>query len=124
MRVRHGLLAVVVALMVAACIPLASGTTIPATGASTEAACMAARVEGELIAHPVSGLGLILADGQLLEVQWAPGYAAVDQVLRDAAGRIVARPGDRIEIGGGQKGPWIACPGTVKVLAKASPGLS
>jgi hypothetical protein len=84
---------------------------------------MAALAEGELIAHPASGLGLRLADGQVLEVVWAPGYSVVDQVLRDATGSAVASLGDRVQVGGGGNGPWFAChqPGSVKVIARASP---
>jgi hypothetical protein len=85
---------------------------------------MAALVEGELVGHPTSGLGLRLADGEVLEVVWAPGYSVAKGVLRDASGTAVAGKGDRVQVGGGQRGPWIAChePGSVKVLTSASPG--
>lgn len=83
---------------------------------------MAARVEGELAVSPESGLGLRLADGRDLKVEWAPGYVVVGHVLRDTGGAVVASLGDRIEIGGGtrQEGTWIACPGKVKLLAGAA----
>lgn len=67
-------------------------------------ACMAALAAGTLALNPESGLGLEAAQ-KPLPVVWPFGFSArVEQgraVLVDPFGKVLARAGDEIEIGGG-----------------------
>ena len=86
--------------------PAPSGEDVPLlTAARPPDACMDALASGRLVATPVSGLGLLAADGSLMAVEWPFGYRAVIVggliVLLDDEGRAVARVGDTIQVGGG-----------------------
>jgi hypothetical protein len=62
-------------------------------------------VEGRLVRHPISGLGLEKDNGVVRGVLWPFGWSARwdgDQIaLINRAGQIVAREGDQISMSGG-----------------------
>lgn len=110
-------------IVVTACSPTASATpgaqaTAQAVGLRTAAvqpqACMDALIGGKLAEHAQSGLGITSADGQQTAVEWPFRYSAwlVDGriVLHDETGKLVAREGDEITVGGGFGNQlWYAC---------------
>jgi hypothetical protein len=78
-------------------------------------ACMGALAIGVLVTDERSGLGFAGDDGDPTPVMWPNGWTAwrVDGkvTLVDRQGRVVAREGDRIEMGGGflPQGAWSTC---------------
>ena len=85
-------------------------------------ACMMALMSGTLARHPETGLGIADPDGTVQPVEWPFGYSARTEVsqtvLLDETGKVVAREGDQVEIGGGLGNGdlWHAC-GGVQVVA-------
>jgi hypothetical protein len=106
--------------------PAATASPV-ATGAATEAplfpiraaaippqACMDALMGGKLARVPASGLGVATVDGGAIAVEWPFHYTAREVegriVLIDETGKIVAREGDEITVGGGMgNGIWYSC---------------
>lgn len=119
--VRAIVIAVVVGVSLAACLP---GAPVGLrTAAAPAQACMDALMVGTLARHPLSGLGITSADGQSTPVEWPFGYTARGQggriVLVDPSGTVVAREGDEIQVGGGfGTNFWHAC-GPVSVAVPA-----
>jgi hypothetical protein len=123
------LLAVTMAAAIVACgeAPVdkqASPTVIPIATqprAEGEIACMTALLEGTLVQDARTGLGVAGRDGPVVPVIWPNGWVAIDGVpvtLVAADGRVVARVGDRIALGGGMVPPgetWLTCPTDIKV---------
>ncbi|HEX7196166.1 MAG TPA: hypothetical protein VF364_04945 [Candidatus Limnocylindria bacterium] len=88
--------------------------------------CHLARAEGRLVAHPAWGLALRPGLHPPYPVVWPHGYAgriAGDRVeLLDHRGRVVARSGDTLEMGGGEArvegvAGFGACPVGIRVIA-------
>ena len=110
---------VLVALAVGACAGPVPAVLIPVpTSAATgfrgfPAACPAALLEGELVADDEFGFVVAHADGFTSAVTWPHGYVARDAARRellDDSGRVVAREGDLVALGGGSAGPgFIVC---------------
>lgn len=111
-------------IVVAACSPAASATPTPpsataqAFGLRTAAvdpqACMDALMGGKLAEHAQSGLGITSADGTQSAVEWPFRYSARVEfgrvILLDETGKVVAREGDEITVGGGFGNQfWHAC---------------
>lgn len=108
---------------VAACSPAAPASPSPAataqafqlrTAAAKPQACMDALIGGKLARHARSGLGITAVDGVQTPVEWPFRYSAwlVDGrvVLHDETGKLVAREGDEITVGGGFGDLlWYAC---------------
>ena len=117
MRRGSAVLLVLLAFAVAACNQL-----VLRTAAAPTEACDAALTGGRLVSSRESGLALQSPGQANLEVTWPFGYRAGGFVgsleLQDETGRILAREGDFIEVGGGLGGDgrWVACPGTVRVV--------
>jgi len=68
-------------------------------------ACPAALLEGELVADDEFGFAVTHADGFTSSVTWPHGYVARDadrRELLDGSGRVIAREGDHIALGGGE----------------------
>jgi hypothetical protein len=112
----------VISLAIAACSSTASATpgapTAQPFGLRTAAvqpqACMDALIVGKLVKHAQSGLGITSADGQQTAVEWPFRYSAWVLngriVLLDETGKVVAREGDEITVGGGFGTQlWYAC---------------
>ena len=88
--------------------------------------CLLAGAEGRLVVHPSWGLAIQSGPNPPYPILWPHGYVgriAGDRVeLLDHRGRVVARSGDSIEMGGGQvtiegvRG-FGACPNSISVLA-------
>jgi hypothetical protein len=76
-----------------------------------------ARNEGTLVRHPQSGAGLRDNAGAVWQVIWPIDYMARDDggrlVVVDGGGNVIARKGDRVEIGGQDVGggTWLGCGG-------------
>ena len=71
-------------------------------------------MSGTLTRNPQPGLGITSADRQATAVEWPFGYSATIASNRvslfDKAGKLVAREGDEITIGGGFGNQlWYAC---------------
>jgi hypothetical protein len=86
-------------------------------------ACMDALLGGVLAVNNQSGLG-VDTDGEKMPVEWPFGYSARMEsgriALLDEAGKVVARVGDEITVGGGFGNQfWHAC-GGVTVTRPAS----
>ena len=68
---------------------------------------------GTLVEDPRSGLGIEDSTGSITPVIWPFGYSTRLDVggiaLVDGEGRVVARVGDTIELGGEGDDFWIAC---------------
>jgi hypothetical protein len=101
--------------------PASSPTRAPVPG-GTAAPCPAALIEGTLVADERQGMALDGTDGVRRQILWPPGYTiqrdASGLVLYDAVGSIVAREGEVVTIGGGERGsdgPWLAC-GDITVM--------
>jgi hypothetical protein len=109
-----------VAIALAGCSILSPATGIRTAPAPAQA-CLAALLGGTLAEHPQSGLGVTSADGQATAVEWPFGYTARNDMgsllLVDERGRVVAREGDEVSVGGGFGNQfWHACgPVTVSV---------
>jgi hypothetical protein len=78
------------------------------------ALCMQALIQGTLARHAEYGLAIANGD-TTTPVMWPHGYVAREGAagleLLDAAGAVVAREGDVVQLGGGEGGGmWIACP--------------
>ena len=71
---------------------------------SSPEACPQARTEGILVRQPQSGAGLRDNAGAVGQVIWPTDYTARDEGVRlvvlDGGGNVLAREGDRVEIGG------------------------
>jgi hypothetical protein len=70
-------------------------------------ACPAALLEGELVADDEFGFVVAHADGFSSAVTWPHGFVARDSPRRellDDSGRVVAREGDFVALGGGETG--------------------
>ena len=119
MRIRRSLsaLLVVAAFAFAACNQL-----VLRTAAAPVEGCDAALTGGRLVSSRESGLALQSPGQANLEVTWPFGYRTGGFVgsleLQDETGRVLAREGDFIEVGGGMGGDgrWVACAGTVRVV--------
>ena len=83
--------------------------------------CMMALMTGTLARNAETGLGVAGPDAQSVGVEWPFGYAAGNElgklVLVDASGRVLAREGDEISLGGGLGADdvFIACGGVTVV---------
>lgn len=83
-------------------------------------ACPAALLEGELVADAEFGFVVDHADGFSSAVTWPHGFVARDaprRELLDDSGRIVAREGDMVALGGGEgsAGPGFVVCGQLEV---------
>jgi hypothetical protein len=81
--------------------------TSASTGIFGPTACPAALLEGELIADDEFGFVVTHRDGFSSPVTWPHGYVARDasrRELLDDSGRVVAREGDFVALGGGETG--------------------
>lgn len=102
-----------------------ASATAPSVGAvalrtwvpSSPEACPAARTEGILVRQPQSGAGLRDNAGAAWQVIWPTDYTARDEggrlVVLDGSGNVIAREGDRVEVGGQDVGggTWLGCGG-------------
>ena len=84
------------------------------TPANEPQACMDALMGGTIVRTPASGLGLQSAGAPVTAVEWPFGYTAAEAngrvSLLDETGKVVAREGDEITIGGGMGNlVWYAC---------------
>lgn len=92
-----------------------SGVAVPIKSApEAPRACMDALLTGILAPSPVSGIGVADPNGQVMPVEWPFGYTGMlaegKLVLLDEAGRLVAKVGDEINVGGGFGTQfWHAC---------------
>lgn len=64
-------------------------------------ACPAALLEGELLADDAGGLMVRHAEGFVMSVVWPDGYVVRGGELLDPTGKVVAREGDVVSLGGG-----------------------
>jgi len=83
--------------------------------------CMAALLEGTLVASGTSGIAVMDPSGGTHEITWPFGYSGrVDAAglhLIDDTGSVVATVGDIVQVGGGETGnTWLACGGITIVL--------
>lgn len=84
---------------------------------SSPEGCPMARTEGTLVRQPQSGAGLRDNAGAVWQVVWPTDYVARDEAGRlavlDGGGNVIAREGDRVEIGGQDVGggTWLGCGG-------------
>lgn len=123
-RIRRLLAGSLLVIAVAACSPAASPTPLAsapagqAVGLRTAAvqpqACMDALLGGTLTKHAQSGLGITSADGQQTPVEWPFRYSSRLEggriILLDETGKVVAREGDELNVGGGFGNQfWHAC---------------
>lgn len=104
---------VLVATTLAACAARGPADLIPVPTSAASgfrggpAACPAALLEGELVADDEFGFIVAHADGFTSAVTWPYGYVARDALRRellDGSGRVVAREGDFVALGGGETG--------------------
>lgn len=110
MRILRLVLVLVAVAAVGCAAPAPAGLIpVPTSAASGfpggPAACPAALLEGELVADDEFGFVVAHADGFTSAVTWPHGYVARDaprRELLDDTGRIVAREGDLLALGGGQ----------------------
>jgi len=84
-------------------------------------ACPAALLEGELVPDEEFGFVVAHPDGLSSPVTWPYGYVARDaerRELLDETGRVVAREGDQVALGGGegQQGPGFVVCGQLDVF--------
>ena len=101
---------VLVAAFVVACAAPAPADVIPVptsapTGLFGPPGCPAALLEGELVADDEFGFVVAHVDGFSSPVTWPHGFFARDAPRRelfDASGRLVAREGDHVALGGGE----------------------
>ena len=118
------MVAVAAGLMVAitGCTPLVPVPTQEPQPPGTPQACMAALIAGTLVADVRWGIALDDPAGFVREVVWPSGYAARDDgrlLLLNEAGRVVAREGDQVTIGGGEigsDGAWLGCGGLTVIV--------
>jgi hypothetical protein len=79
--------------------------TAASAGLFGPTACPAALLEGELVADDEFGFVVAHADGFSSPVTWPHGFVARDaprRELLDDSGRVVAREGDLVALGGGE----------------------
>jgi len=133
-RRRLPILVVLGALLVAGCATTGTPSPTPEPASATAhafairtaalrpQACMAALMTGKLARNPGSGLGLDHGPaGPPTVVEWPFRYSARDEggqiALLDETGRVVAREGDTVQMGGGlgQLNIWYTC-GPVEVI--------
>ena len=103
--------------------PLIAVSTQPPQPDGSPQACMAALLQGVLVADPRWVVGVREPDGVVVrQVIWPFGFAVRREgdrlALLDGAGRVVARTGDKVKIGGGfadADETWLACPGAISV---------
>ena len=118
MRTRLLILMLTIVAFVAACGMPVALRTAPAPVDACEDALLA----GELVTSAQSGLAIRNA-ADVTEVLWPYGYSAAREVdgvvLRDPAGEVVARVGDRVQMGGGfgAGGVWGACAGSIRAMS-------
>lgn len=112
-----------VAIGVLAFVAVACNQLVLRTAAAPAGGCDAALTAGRLVSSRESGLSLRPADGgPNIAVTWPFGYSAGGFVgsleLRDEEGRLLAREGDFVQVGGGMGGDdsWVACAGSVSVI--------
>jgi hypothetical protein len=110
---RGSIIAVALVLAVAAC---GFGPQVAIRTARVPSqACDDALISGVLATHPASGLGIAAPDGTATPVEWPFGWSARNEAgrvaLLDATGKVVAREGDRVTVGGGlgAEDVWFAC---------------
>jgi hypothetical protein len=108
--------------------PIAAGPPLIAVPtqepAPTQLACMAALLDGVLIADPRWGVAVQVASGgPIHKVIWPNGFTARTEggrlALLDRDGHVVAHTGDRVQVSGGEGGAddaWFACDGTIVVV--------
>ena len=121
------LVLVVLAATLVACAGPAPADVIPVptsapTGLFGPSGCPAALLEGELVADDEFGFVVAHVDGFSSPVTWPHGFFARDAPRRelfDASGRLVAREGDHVALGGGEgtAGPGFVVCGQLDVTA-------
>jgi hypothetical protein len=121
-RVPVGVLLSILAFGLVACNQL-----VLRTASAPQTACDAALVAGWLVSSRESGLALQQPGEPNLPVTWPFGYRTGSFVggleLQDENGRVLAREGEFVEVGGGLggDGSFIACAGTVRVVPVLAP---
>lgn len=102
---------------------VACGNTVPLhTATGPVQACDGAITSGRLTNNRPNGLALQAPDGATTLVLWPFGYSTRGFVgsmeLVDDQGRVIAREGDNVEVGGGMGGDgfFAACAGTIRVV--------
>jgi hypothetical protein len=117
----------VLGLAIAGCqsgsVPIGGGAVAIRTAPEVAQACMDALAGGTLAANNASGLGITSAEGEQMAVEWPFGYTARNNLgrieLLDETGKVVAKVGDEITVGGGFGNQfWHAC-GPVSVTKPA-----
>jgi hypothetical protein len=104
---------------------IAVPTQSPPPSVGTPVPCMAALIDGDLVADATYGIALDdlhTHTRRVRKVIWPYGFVAARDgdrlALLDGAGQIVAHEGDRVQLGGGEissDGPWLACGGITVV---------
>ncbi len=94
--------------------PIATPAIAITTAPVANAVCMEALMSGRLTRDARTGLGVTASDGQQMAVEWPFGYSARNDggrlALVDDTGKVVAREGDEIQVGGGFGNlMWHAC---------------
>jgi hypothetical protein len=88
---------------------------------------MAALIAGQLVAGAGAGVDLKQADGSVMGLIWPDGYSFSSGTARsvmNTQGRVIAKVGDTVELGGGESGPggpWKVCPDQVLVKVSGAP---
>ena len=119
-------IAAVASIVVLAVATLGCNQLVLRTALAPQEACDAALTGGRLVSSRESGLAIQPPGQPTLAVTWPFGYKAGGFVgsleLQDETGRVLAREGDVIEVGGGLggDGSWIACAGTVRLVRAES----
>ncbi len=95
-------------------LPAATPAIVITTARVANAICMDALMTGRLARDARTGLGVTAGDGQQTAVEWPFGYSARNEggrlALVDETGKVVAREGDQIQVGGGFGNVmWHAC---------------
>ena len=91
------------------------------TAPAPAAACDGLLTGGQLVRSQESGLGLQVPGEAITPVTWPFGYRASGIIgsveLLDETGRVLAREGEFVEVGGGLHGDgsFLACAGTVRI---------